>query len=195
MSELFTPTLVDQLNAHLKAGGVIAFPTDTVWGLGALPTDQGANALYETKRRPRSKRLIIMSDTYDHIRPFMTHFPPKAHDLAARYWPGALTIARDGGDDWRGGVRVPNYGPFRELCRHIDGHCLATTSANLSGMETLQSADDIRATLKNVLVIDNATAPMGGRPSTVVVVSDDGTQTIVRAGAVTLDGARIKSGD
>lgn len=178
---------IKKLNTHLKRGGVIAFPTDTVWGLGALPNDVGANALYEIKHRPRNKRLIIMSDSIDHIRPHMTDFPKTAFDMAARYWPGALTIGRDGGsndNDWMGGVRVPEYGPFCDLCRVVDGHCLATTSANLSDCPTLTCAADIQKTFPDVLVIDNATAPMGGCPSTVVVTHNDGSWDVVRDGAI-----------
>ena len=75
---------IKRLNAHLKAGGVIAFPTDTVWGLGALPTRRGADALFEIKRRPHEKHLIIMSDSLTHIRPYMNGYPAAAFELAAR---------------------------------------------------------------------------------------------------------------
>ena len=189
MTNLHDAVFVAELNNHLKSGGVIAFPTDTVWGLGALPTRAGADALFEIKRRPANKHLIIMSDNLAHIRPYMENYPARAFDLANKYWPGALTIGVPvAGTDSMvfGGVRVPNYRPFMELCGVIDGHCLATTSANISGQPTLQSADEIRKTFPDIIVIDNAFEPMGGAPSTVVVLDGDSTN-IVRTGAVMIE--------
>ena len=189
MTNLHDAAFVAELNNHLKSGGVIAFPTDTVWGLGALPTRAGADALFEIKRRPANKHLIIMSDNLAHIRPYMENYPARAFDLANKYWPGALTIGVPvAGTDSMvfGGVRVPNYKPFMELCGVIDGHCLATTSANISGQPTLQSADEIRKTFPDIIVIDNAFDPMGGAPSTVVVLDGDSTN-IVRTGAVVIE--------
>ena len=189
MTNLHDAVFVAELNNHLKSGGVIAFPTDTVWGLGALPTRAGADALFEIKRRPANKHLIIMSDNLAHIRPYMENYPARAFDLANKYWPGALTIGVPvAGTDSMvfGGVRVPNYRPFMELCGVIDGHCLATTSANISGQPTLQSADEIRKTFPDIIVIDNAFDPMGGAPSTVVVLDGDSTN-VVRTGAVVIE--------
>ena len=189
MTNLKDLAFVAELNNHLKSGGVIAFPTDTVWGLGALPTRAGADALFEIKRRPANKHLIIMSDSFEHIKPYMAEYPARAFELAQKYWPGALTIGVPvAGTDSMvfGGVRVPNYKPFMELCGVIDGHCLATTSANISGQPTLQSAKEIRKTFPNIIVIDNAFEPMGGAPSTVAVLDGDDIN-IVRAGAVVIE--------
>lgn len=177
---------ISKLNAHLNAGGVIAFPTDTVWGLGALPTRRGADALFEIKHRPTNKHLIIMSDCLAHIRPHMSSYPARAFELAEKYWPGALTIAIPVAETDTmafGGVRVPDYAPFQELCRAIDGHCLATTSANISGQPPLQTADEIRAQFPNIIVIDNDRAPRCGIPSTVAILDGDDIN-IVRQGAV-----------
>ena len=189
MTNLNDSEFISKLNNHLKSGGVIAFPTDTVWGLGALPTRVGADALFEIKRRPANKHLIIMSDNLEHITPYMSEYPARAFELAQKYWPGALTIGVPvAGTDSMvfGGVRVPNYKPFMELCGVIDGHCLATTSANISGQPTLTSADEIRKTFPNIIVIDNATAPMGGAPSTVAIL-DGNNINIVRAGGVVIE--------
>ncbi len=92
MTDLTDPAFIKRLNNHLTSGGVIAFPTDTVWGLGVLPTRRGADALFETKQRPHEKHLIIMSDSLAHIRPFMKDYPQAAFDMAEKYWPGALTL-------------------------------------------------------------------------------------------------------
>lgn len=189
MTDLIDNKFIEQLNVHLDAGGVIAFPTDTVWGLGALPTRAGADALFQIKQRPHEKHLIIMSDSLVHLRGYMTDYPKTAFDLAARYWPGALTLGVPVADTDTmsfGGVRVPNYKPFHDLCGVVRGHCLATTSANVSGMPPLTTAAEIRAQFPEIIVIDNAYAPMGGAPSTVAILTGGNEIKIVRNGAVKL---------
>lgn len=191
MTNLHDPDFVKQLNAHLAGGGVIAFPTDTVWGLGALPTRRGADALFEIKHRPPEKHLIIMSDSLEHITPYMADYPAAAFDLARKYWPGALTIGVPVAETDSmsfGGVRVPNHAPFAELCKVIDGHCLATTSCNLSGQPPCSSADMVRQTFPEIIVIDPPLrfAHRRGKPSTVAILSD-GKINIVRQGAVIIE--------
>lgn len=189
MNILQDKNFIKQLNEHLKRGGVIAFPTDTVWGFGALPNRAGADALFEIKQRPHEKHLIIMSDTMDHIKPYMSEYPHIAFELGKKYWPGALTIGVPVADTDSmsfGAVRIPNYKPFHELCSVIDGNCLATTSANISGQPTLKNADEIKKQFPNIIVIDNAYDAMGGAPSTVVILSD-GKINVVRQGAVIID--------
>ena len=188
MKNLTDPINLAKLNNHLKSGGVIAFPTDTVWGLGVLPTRAGADALFEIKRRPANKHLIIMSDSLEHIKPYMINYPKRAFELAQKYWPGALTLGVPvAGTDSMvfGGVRVPNYKPFMELCAVIDGHCLATTSANISGQPPLTSAKEIKKVFPDIIVIDNADSPMGGAPSTVAILDGDDIN-IVRPGGVVI---------
>ncbi len=193
MTNLQDPIFIKKLNTHLRNGGVIAFPTDTVWGLGALPTPMGANAIFEIKQRPTNKHLIIMSNKLQNLTPYMKHFPRHALDLAKKYWPGALTIGTPvSGNDTSvfGGVRVPNYKPFHDLCEIIDGHCLATSSANISGMPPLKNADDIRKQFPNIIVIDNQYQQMGNTPSTVVIL--DANKTIIaRQGGVILGATDI----
>ena len=189
MTNLNDSEFIKKLNEHLARGGVIAFPTDTVWGLGALPTQRGADALFEIKQRPHEKHLIIMSDALEHIKPYMKNYPATAFDLATKYWPGALTIGIPVADTNTmsfGGVRIPNYKPFHELCAVIDGHCLATTSANISGMPPLSSVSELKKQFPNIIIIDNAFEKMGGAPSTVAILSD-GKINIVRQGAVVIE--------
>ena len=186
MTNLKDSFFIKKLNEHLSRGGIIAFPTDTVWGLGALPTRSGADAIFELKHRPKEKHLIIMSDSLEHIKKYMSDYPNKAFGLAEKYWPGALTIGIPVAETDSmsfGGVRVPNYKPFQELCSVIDGHCLATTSANISGQPPLTSAEEIRKQFPDIIVIDNAFDKIGGAPSTVAILNGDEIK-IVRQGAV-----------
>lgn len=189
MTNLHDLDFIKKLNEHLARGGVIAFPTDTVWGLGALPTRSGADAIFEIKHRPKQKHLIIMSDSFEHIKKYMTAYPKKAFELAEKYWPGALTIGVPVAETDSmafGGVRVPNYKPFQELCSVIDGHCLATTSANISGQPPLTSVADIQTQFPDIIVIDNAKNEIRGEPSTVAILDKDGKVNVVREGAVKL---------
>ncbi|MCL2338468.1 MAG: L-threonylcarbamoyladenylate synthase [Proteobacteria bacterium] len=177
---------IEKLNAHLAAGGVIAFPTDTVWGLGALPTPMGADALYETKQRPAQKYFPIMSDTIEHLAPHMRDWSPRARELAAKYWPGALTIKYGEDTPTYGGLRIPDAPIFQKLCSVIDGHCLATTSANVSGQPILTSADEIRKTFPDVIVIDGELPPATGVASTVIRVTGNDVE-ILRQGAIVIE--------
>lgn len=136
--------MFDKINILLKNGGLIAFPTDTVWGIGCLPTHpQAVEKIYELKGRDKSKPLILMSHDLSFLLPYtQLPFSEKAEKLAQKHWPGALTLVVNKSDKVPNytsanlntiGIRVPNCNIFQELCRHIEGHVLATTSANLSG--------------------------------------------------------------
>ncbi|MDR1207386.1 MAG: L-threonylcarbamoyladenylate synthase [Rickettsiales bacterium] len=207
MKTVFDADFVKKLNTHLANGGVIAFPTDTVWGLGVLPTAAGWDALFEIKNRPAERFLIIMSNTIENLAPYMYCFSDKAIELGKKFWPGALTISGnpdpifDSGhllpkptrpemlSDSRslfGSVRIPNHPVFQELCSVVDGHCLATTSANISGHPILKSADEIRKAFPNIIIIEDGGITPAGLASTVIRVKDDDIE-ILRQGAVVVE--------
>ncbi len=133
---------VKDLNQKLKNGGVVSFVTDTVWGVGCLPnSEKGAENIYELKNRDRSKPLILMSDSVEHLLPYVKHIPETANQLMKKHFPGALTLIFEKSDftpDYitsfqnTVGIRVPDNPVFKKLCEVVDGHVLATTSANLS---------------------------------------------------------------
>ena len=134
---------VDDLNKKLKKGAVVSFVTDTVWGVGCLPnSEKGVENIYELKNRDRSKPLILMSDDIEHLMPYVKDIPIKAKALIKKHFPGALTLIFEKSDltpdymiSYKNtvGIRIPNNPVFKRLCEVIDGHVLATTSANLSG--------------------------------------------------------------
>lgn len=133
---------VKNLNETLKNGGVVAFVTDTVWGVGALPnSEKGVDRIYELKGRDRSKPLILMSNDIENLKPYIKEVPQKAQELMEKHFPGALTLIFEKtkkapdfmtSDKNTVGVRVPDNETFSRLCEVIDGHVLATTSANHS---------------------------------------------------------------
>ena len=133
---------VKELNETLKKGGVVSYVTDTVWGVGCLPdNEKGVENIYALKNRDRTKPLILMSDRIGHLMPYVKNIPLNASKLMQQYFPGALTLIFEKSDKTPGfvtsfkntvGIRVPDNPVFKRLCEVVDGHVLATTSANLS---------------------------------------------------------------
>lgn len=140
---------VRELNEKLKRGGVVSFVTDTVWGVGCLPeSEAGVNNIYELKGRDRSKPLILMSDSVEHLLPYVKNIPGKAKELMNRYFPGALTLIFERTEKTplfvtsqknTVGIRIPDNAVFKRLCEVVDGHVLATTSANLSNQPSAKT--------------------------------------------------------
>ena len=164
--------------AALRAGEVVGFPTDTVYGIGAAVFHERAvQALYDIKGRPEGKAIpLLLADAAD-LPQVAACVPPGAERLIARYWPGALTVVvparpevpavvRAGGATVA--VRVPNDATARALIRAV-GAPLATTSANISGQREAHTAREVLEQLGAGVrwVLDGGQSP-GGVVSTVV---------------------------
>ena len=188
---------VKKLNETLKNGDVIAFVTDTVWGVGCLPqSEKGVEKIYELKSRDRSKPLILMSNDVENLMPYVKNISPKAQELVDKHFPGALTLIFEKSDKTPPyitseqntvGIRVPDNQTFKNLCEAIDGHVLATTSANLSSQP---SAKNYQETLDFIgeyvdLVIEDYGNEAKGLESTVALALGDEIK-ILRQGAVVL---------
>jgi L-threonylcarbamoyladenylate synthase len=137
--------------AALRAGEVIVVPTDTVYGLAALPEDAGAvHRIYLAKSRPEGMPLPVLAASVDQVRQLGVAFTPHATTLAARWWPGPLTMAFGFSDGsprpgWLAGrdevaVRIPDQGFLLALIR-LTG-VLLVTSANPHGAPTPSSAEE-----------------------------------------------------
>ncbi len=147
---------IDSAVAILKQGGIVAFPTDTVYGVGAdIFNPKAIENIYIAKRRPRDKPLPALVSSIDDVRKVSAFIPPIFYELTAEFWPGALTLivkAKDilppevtsGGKTIA--VRMPDNQIALELIRRF-GYALATTSANLSGMQETVSAEEVQASL------------------------------------------------
>lgn len=133
-----------KINDVLKNNGVISFVTDTVWGLGCLPSSEKAvQKIYEIKHRELKKPLILMSNEFYNLFDYLKQPILKdAQKLVKQYFPGALTLVLKKSENTPDyitsgletvGVRIPDNKVFTELCKNIEGHVLATTSANISG--------------------------------------------------------------
>lgn len=162
--------------AALRAGHVVAIPTDTVYGLTVDPFRTGAaDRLFAVKRRPREVDLPVLVASEEQALELAVAVPDTARRLMELYWPGALTLvlprnpdvtADLGTDDATIGLRCPAHAVPLALCAAAGP--LATTSANLHGEPTLSTAAEVVATFGNSLklVIDGGTC--AGAPSTVV---------------------------
>ena len=187
------PEDLDQALQILRAGGVIAFPTDTVYGVGAhawLPA--AVEQLYVAKQRPRDKAIPLLIANVDTLAQVAVDIPDAAYRLARRYWPGALTLivrrsprvldAVTSGQETVA-VRVPDHRVTLALIAALNAP-LAATSANRSGQPAPDTARGVLAQLDTRidLVLDGGTCP-GGIASTIVDLTVS-PPAILRAGGI-----------
>jgi L-threonylcarbamoyladenylate synthase len=184
----------------LRAGGVVALPTDTVYGIGvALDAEGGIERLFAAKRRPPDKGIMLLLDDAAQAADIGV-MTPAAQALAEACWPGGLTVivpqrpdvalpaALTGGAPTIG-LRAPDHDAPRALARAVGP--LPVTSANVSGLPEASDAAGILEQLGDAveLVLDGGPAH-GGPASTVVDCTTDGIVRILRAGAVPVDRVR-----
>ena len=179
--------------AILHAGGLIAFPTDTVYGVGALAYHGHAiESIYIAKDRPVEKAIpVLISDVEDVDRVAMD-IPDAARTLASRFWPGPLTILFPKRADLPEsvsatstvGVRVPDHETARALLRAAGP--MAVTSANISGAQSPVTAEEVHQQLggRIPLIVDGGRTP-GGVPSTLVDCTGAELR-VLREGPITL---------
>lgn len=178
----------------LKSGGLVCFPTETVYGLGADSFNVPAiQRLFEAKQRPSDNPLIVHVGDFREVSLFAGDIPPKAKTLAGQFWPGPLTLVLQGKetvpDIVRAGLRtvalrVPNHAVALALIREF-GSGVVAPSANLSGRPSPTTAahvlDDLRG--KVDLILDAGSTEIGIE-STVLDVTVD-PPVILREGGLT----------
>ena len=189
--------LRQEIVSVLTNGGVIAYVTDTVWGLGCLPENEKAvNKIYEIKKREAQKPLILMSNDVENLKPYVNGINENAQVLIDKYFPGALTLVLERSDKTQGyitsgfntvGIRVPANEVFKEICEVVPGHVLATTSANLSHEPSAKSYEQALLNMgeKADLVLEDFGVCAKGLESTVALVMQDGVK-ILRQGEIKL---------
>jgi len=186
-------TEVAEAVARLRAGELVAFPTETVYGLGADAANPAALAkIFAAKGRPADHPLIVHLPSPAHLARWAREVPAEAERLAAAFWPGPLTLilkrrpevsdAVTGGQDTVG-LRVPNHPLALELLTAFDGG-IAAPSANRFGRISPTSADHVREELGDrvPLVLDGGPCPIGIE-STILDLSR-GVPVVLRPGAV-----------
>lgn len=181
---------------RLASGGVVAVPTDTVYGIAAsLAAPSALRRIFEIKGRSTLKSLPVLVAGDEQVARVAMAAPPDLLALARRYWPGPLTlvlpaepdlpaevVAVDAAGRRTVGVRVPDHAWTRRLIAGAGG-ALAVTSANRSGEPESRSVAEVVAACPTVdLVLDDGPSP-GGLPSSVVAALDGGLQ-VLREGAI-----------
>ena len=185
------PDAISQALAFLQGGGLVAFPTDTVYGLAARVDDEAAiQRLFIAKGREWNKAIAVLIGDVEQISQVAQTMNQSALRLAAAFWPGALTIIVPRAENLPTclsplptiGVRIPDHAFARKLLR--SSGALATTSANLSGGANPLSAQDVVQQLAGRidLILDGGLVA-GGIPSTVVDCTADDIR-ILRQGAI-----------
>ncbi len=188
------PTAIPRALEILASGGLVAFPTDTVYGVAAgVMCLAGIDRLYEAKSRSANKAIAVLVGDIAQLEQLTPGLSPSAQRLAERFWPGALTlvVSRHPGLPPNlsslptVGVRMPDH-TFARALIHAAGP-LATSSANISGETNALTAQQVLEQLDGriELVLDGGAAP-GGIPSTVVDCTQDPPR-ILRQGAITAE--------
>ncbi len=168
----------------LRGGGLVAFPTETVYGLGADATNpQSIVRLNQVKGRPPDKPYSLHVHSPEEVARFVASIPPLAQRLMDRFWPGPLTIIMPAPDGATVGFRVPDHPVARAFLRAC-GVPVAAPSANRSGALPPTDAQEVLAALDGDVdcLLDGGPTRMG-RESTVVEVVD-GTVVVRREGAI-----------
>ena len=185
------------LSQEIKKGSLIIYPTDTVYGLGAIVTnEQSINNVYLAKSRSFSSPLIALLSSVDKVEE-VAYVSDKnlLKKLAKAFWPGALTVILkrkkhipsimvSGGDTI--GVRIPNLDLAIKII-DLAGGILATTSANISGEATPKSYDELSEAIKSKvdILIDSGKCKLG-EASTIIDLTSD-VPKILRKGAISIE--------
>jgi L-threonylcarbamoyladenylate synthase len=196
-----TASAVSDAASSLIAGNLVAFPTETVYGLGADATNQSAVArIYAVKGRPTDHPLIIHLSSISNLDKWASDIPEYAIKLARKFWPGPMTLilprtklAKDfitGGQD-NVGIRVPQHTVAQALLKAFEsqgGYGVAAPSANRFGKVSPTCADDVKSELADYLSTDDLILDGGqsevGVESTIIDCTKL-TPMILRPGAIT----------
>jgi L-threonylcarbamoyladenylate synthase len=195
-------TLQEKINLAsqiVKKGGVVAFPTDTFYGLGCDPfNEEAVERIFEIKQRPSTKAILLLVASLEAIEKVAQPIPEESLSgkrfslLKERLWPGPLTIVLPARESLPAnlvsslrtiGVRYPDYRPAIDFVSAVGG-VITATSANLSGFPPAQTAEQVAAQIGRDLdyILDSGACP-GGLPSSVIDLTSD-PPVLVREGAV-----------
>ena len=195
---------IDGAVAILRSGGLVAFPTETVYGLGAdASSADGVGRIYAAKGRPADHPVIVHVADAVQVANWASDIPEAAHRLARRLWPGPLTLvlrrARGVGDFVTGGqdtvaVRVPSHPVAQQLLRRFGGG-IAAPSANRFGRVSATTAAHVREEFGPAVgcVLDGGAADVGIE-STIVDLSG-GKPRLLRPGAITAQAIEDAAGE
>jgi L-threonylcarbamoyladenylate synthase len=188
------PKAFDRALEVIRAGGVVAFPTDTIYGIGVSAFNQSAvEKIYQVKGRSHLKAIPILLSDKKELSQVAINITPSTSKIIQKYWPGALTLVLPGiaclpdnlSTTESIGVRVPDDNLTRELLRRTGP--LAATSANLSGRPGALTAFEVLDQLggKVDLVLDGG--PARGRQASTVLDLTGAEPQLLREGPISLE--------
>lgn len=187
------PAALDRVVEALARDGLVAYPTETFYGLGANATSEKAlDRLFDAKQRPRDMPVPVIIGEPGALAPLVTHVSKSAGKLMKAFWPGPLTLlfpaaggcpARVTGGTGKVGVRVPDHPVAAAIARGC-AWPITATSANRSGEREACAAGELDGALREAvdLIISGARTP-GGPPSTVLDVTVEPPR-LVRPGRI-----------
>ncbi|WP_420580907.1 L-threonylcarbamoyladenylate synthase [Reichenbachiella sp.] len=186
-------TDISHAAALLKAGKLVAVPTDTVYGLaGHAQKTETLQEIFLVKKRPQDKPLIAQVDHLEKAASFVKNIPNDARILAEKYWPGALTLIFEANENVSPimvsggttmGLRVPDHAMTLELLGQLD-FPLAVTSANLSGHESPTTAEEVDEQIGDSIeyILDGGPSEIGLEST--IVGFENKMPVIFRKGAI-----------
>lgn len=186
---------ISQAVDHLREGRVVAFPTETYYGLAVDPSCSSAvTKVYELKKRQKNKPLLLLVDTIDQLDLITQMVPPVYLTLIKKYWPGALTLIFPAkstlnhqitGNTGTVGVRISPHPVAKELVKQM-GTPITATSANISGCPPARSASEVKAIFGDAVdfILDGGKTD-AGLCSTILGVHNS-KLTLIRSGQIDL---------
>lgn len=186
---------IDEVVKILKKGGIIAFPTDTFYGLGVdAANDDAVKRIYSVKERDYDKPILILMDNKDKVSKYVKDIPQIAKKLIDKFWPGPLTIIFYAssavsqsllGKGNKIGIRIPNN-PLTLLFLKTADRPVTATSANMSGEPSPAEPKEIKENLcKKIGIILDAGRTTGIKESTVIDVTEL-SPICIREGMITI---------
>lgn len=183
-----------------STGSVIAFPTDTVYGLGCLlENEEAVRKIFDIKGRDIQKPLILLGSSIRALEKYVKFIPDVAHNLIQKHWPGALTIILPKSryvpdyvtaNSDTVGIRVPKHPVLLELLRRCTAdNVLVSTSANISNQPDLVSYEQVKKALGDKVdyLVEDYNIPISGIPSTIISVNKDNSLKVLRQGSIVID--------
>jgi L-threonylcarbamoyladenylate synthase len=176
--------IIKEAAGVIKNGGIVAFPTETVYGLAASYSDRGAKErIYRIKKRPKDKPLTVQLFDASRISEYVYEVPRLAELLIKKFWPGPLTLIFKSKEDDKIGIRIPDNPVALGLIRASGGPIVAP-SANISGNPPATTAEQVTSELGGLvdMILDSGPTDLG-EESTVLDVSSFPFK-VLREGAI-----------
>lgn len=184
---------IDLAVEYLQQGRIVAFPTETYYGLAVDPENGSAvERLYDLKQRPESKPLLLLVDSTEKLQPLVKSFPGEYKSLVERFWPGPLTLIFPAADRIHPtvtagtgtvGIRISPHPVAAELVKKF-GSAITATSANLSGQQPATKGAEVKEMFGDAVdyILDGGTTS-AGLCSTIVTL-EAGQLQVIRQGEV-----------